>query len=250
MPRRVFSRHLYLAPLVAELAARSCEVDARDLAAKLLAMRVGNEISVPCCATTALPDRDRRFFHGTSWDGIIGILRQGFIGKVHHDRAQGVPLTYVAAERVMAWRYPDPWRQPTFVIGEGFPRMRFMLECSIPAWGNDWAPLAYSRNKQLGFLPHKVKPVTVIFKAMPNAPARQAAPGSAGRSGGSRPRPSSTPPDELQRSGEEVARALALHPLGLTLVRHPVIDFDVETAIMNSSKLGQLRQVPIDREDL
>ena len=141
MPRRSFSRHLYLAPLVAELAARSCEVDARDLAARLLAMRVGDEISVPCCATTALPDRDRRFFHGTSWDGIIGILRQGFIGKVHHDRAQGVPLTYVAAERVMAWRYPDPWRQPTFVIGEGFPRMRFMLECSIPvgqrldAWG-------------------------------------------------------------------------------------------------------------------
>ncbi len=248
MPRRSFNRHLYLAPLVAELVARSCEVDARDLAARLLSMRVGDEISVPCCATTALPDRDRRFFHGTSWDGIIGILRQGFIGGVHHDRAQGVPLTYVAAERVMAWRYPDPWRQPTFVIGEGFPRMRFMLECSIPAEGNDWTPGAsYSRNKQLGFLPHKVKPVTVIFKAMPNAPAGQAAPGSARRSGGSRPRPSSTPP-ELQRSGE-VARALALHPLGLTLVRHPVIDFDVETAIMNS-KLGQLQQVPIDSKDL
>ena len=216
----------------------------------MLAMRVGDEISVPCCATTALPDRDRRFFHGTSWDGIIGILRQGFIGKVHHDRAQGVPLTYVAAERVMAWRYPDPWRQPTFVIGEGFPRMRFMLECSIPAEGNDWTPGAsYSRNKQLGFLPHKVKPVTVIFKAMmPNEEVQ--GDGQLRRSGGgSRPRPSSTPPDELQRSGEEVARALALHPLGLTLVRHPVIDFDVEAAIMNS-KLGQLQQVPIDSKDL
>ncbi len=117
------------------------------------------------------------------------------------------------------------------------------------AEGNDWTPgTSYSRNKQLGFLPHKVKPVTVIFKAMPNEEVQ--GDGQLRRSGGgSRPRPSSTPPDELQRSGEEVARALALHPLGLTLVRHPVIDFDVEAAIMNS-KLGQLQQVPIDREDL
>ena len=98
MPRRsATAAQVVVAPPVAELAARSCEVDARDLAARLRAMRVGDQISVPCCATIALPGSDRRFFHCTSWDCIIGILRQGFVGQVHHDRAQGVPLTYEQA---------------------------------------------------------------------------------------------------------------------------------------------------------
>ena len=76
-----------------------------DLAIRLGALQLGREVRVRVAALA--PPVDSRFaYHGTGWEGLVGIPRAGFRYSPAYPERRISPLVYVSPEVVVGWRHP------------------------------------------------------------------------------------------------------------------------------------------------
>ncbi len=190
-----------------------------DLAIKLGALQPGGEVCARVAALPARPD-SRVAYHGTSFQGLVGIMNEGFRGSPSDRGLQ--TMVYVSPETVVGWRYPINLETGEY-IAEGLPKLKILVACHVPPSAM-YNPSRRRGHRQLGFMECDVHPFEVIFTAMSfpprhrrriaTAPAVSTTAANRAASAGAAPRSSfglhirqsrasSTPPPRLPRVLED-----------------------------------------------
>ena len=109
-----------------------------DLGARLLTMQRGSEVRARCRdVPTSMPVDNKSGYHGTSWRGLLGILRDGFRSSSVQPRRHSGSLVFCGKEQKMAWRYP--MGAPPERVVESLAALRIMVVWSVPR-RNLWKP--------------------------------------------------------------------------------------------------------------
>ena len=92
------------------------------------ALQAGREVRARVAALAPRVN-SRVAYHGTSWEGLVGTLREGFRGSLS---VRGLRImVYVSPETVVGWRYPiNLWTGE--YIAEGLPKLKILVVCHVP----------------------------------------------------------------------------------------------------------------------